>query len=724
MGIPHEVEQIRQRQAQEHEERMQQEQAQQLNAMQQEQQVQQAQQEQAQQPAYTMNSAKEMYFSQIVNMEDTAKLGKKSFKSNTAAKKARNERIDRARLMTARATEYTLDVQETLKEAYEQQAEIKHPHVEVVLAKLEQYPFSPQMFFSSVIRSNLAAYISRLQEYDYLKRTAGESEEYKDRIEAMAPLMNALRHRLRVYCEQNRVRLDGTILDDAQEAVTLSDEEAADWYEQTQQHTVRTGLLRPGAVDAITDEDRKRIGDMRKEAGRADATQHAGALQWTREDAISSHSDRLEQESRDQLRRFNRGLYDAGMKDLAFVVNEYLNGTRYVVGYTEERKRLVTAMKAVDAALATQQSEEARQILTAMKTYFAHMTNGNLVIPEDTPEDQILNYADVELKETGGSGRGSTRNSMIRLLSHWSDQTDTPLFSHEPVINDLKQRLVSNCYMVASTASLVELNPDKLKECIRDNGDGTVTVRLYLTKDELKRIHGQAPDGEEKKNEAFDTAADDDLGGFAILDEDEMEQAREANTRVATYVTVKKEIPRINDMDPMSAGTLWMQMIEKACAYVGREGRTGYQSLWYGEGGAFLARLTGVESVTDYVGANRAALEIDGKKDQLFRGICDAGRNHMIYHAGSNQQSQDGLNSGHAYSVLGGKEVDGKKYVLLRNPYSTHSLQYDEQQKKSKTGWLLSAGSDETYGQFYMEYEDFLQAFDKVSHTNLSENAE
>ena len=36
------------------------------------------------------------------------------------------------------------------------------------------------------------------------------------------------------------------------------------------------------------------------------------------------------------------------------------------------------------------------------------------------------------------------------------------------------------------------------------------------------------------------------------------------------------------------------------------------------------------------------------------------------------------------------------------------------------TGGLLSAGSDETYGQFYMEFEEFINSFDKVTHTNLN----
>ena len=153
-------------------------------------------------------------------------------------------------------------------------------------------------------------------------------------------------------------------------------------------------------------------------------------------------------------------------------------------------------------------------------------------------------------------------------------------------------------------------------------------------------------------------------------------------------------------------------MIEKACAFVGRDGVKGYKSLWYGEGGVFLERLLGVEP--EQVGTSDA--------DQLFDDICSCHQNRMVYNAGTGGGvgEADGLNTGHAYTVMGGKTVGSKRYVLLRNPYSTMSLQYQEDGQTTRTGRHLDTHSDPTYGQFYMEFEAFLQKFQKITRTDLS----
>lgn len=154
-----------------------------------------------------------------------------------------------------------------------------------------------------------------------------------------------------------------------------------------------------------------------------------------------------------------------------------------------------------------------------------------------------------------------------------------------------------------------------------------------------------------------------------------------------------------------------MQMIEKACAYLGRRGAKGYRSLWYGEGGEFLERLLGVPREI-----------VSGQSDDdLFRNICNARQERFVYNAGSRNDSgsSDGLNAGHAYTVMGGKEENGQRYVLLRNPYSTHSLQYKENGSRSTTGGLLDISSDETYGQFYMKFEEFRKNFRVITRTDL-----
>lgn len=690
--------------------------------------------------------ARKAYLEQTAHMQDTAQLGKKSFKSNTKEKKLRNERIDRAKLMTDRATAYTLDVYDQMKEVCDKQQERKKARSRLAKQKVEflktvgklsdntteqqaafffrmraveEHFYSPEMFLTSNIhvKENFMEYHARIEEYDDLMKKyqrdpdayAPYAEDIQGLVDHLGPVIEALRHRLQVYCEQNRVSLNGEILDETAESAHLSDNDITDWFEKVREFNQWKHHFNASG-GPLSDEERENFREMREEAGRQENLQnrqHAQPWQRTRDEAVSTDSDLLEQNSRQELRRMNRRLHDAGMTDVAKIVHEYVVGTRYAVGYTEERKRLKKAIAAVNEALAKESDNLlAVHQLHNIHDYFAQMTNGTLYVPADA---QIIDCTERKLEETGVDGAGSTRNAMIRDVMYWSDQKDTPLFSHEPVVNDLKQRLVSNCYMVAGTTGLVNVDPQQLKNCIRDNGDGTVTVRLF----ENVAVQRQNAAEQEPAQGGLDA---DDMDGFEMIDENEIERYE----LHPVYVKVTKEIPRIAGMDALSAGALWMQMIEKACAYLGRDRRTGYQSLWYGEGGSFLERLLGIP---------REMVNKDTPEDQdaLFEGILHAAENRIIYHAGTYNEKNaadandtDGLNTGHAYAVLGGKVENGQRYVLLRNPYSTNSLKYKEDGGREKIGSSLSVSSDETYGQFYMKFEEFVRDFRTVSYTDLN----
>lgn len=423
-------------------------------------------------------------------------------------------------------------------------------------------------------------------------------------------------------------------------------------------------------------------------------------VRLTRQEAISSYSDQRSDISRRQLAAWIPRLRESALGGTADAVEAYVNGTRYAVGYTEERKRLKNAINQVNSQLEKTPNAVLRQI----KDYFDRMTNGALLIPEDA---RILDFSREKPAEEGRVRGGAKRTEVLRAFNHWSSQKDTPLFSHEPTVNDLKQRFVSNCYMVAATAGVVNLDPYLLKSCIRDNLDGTVTVRLY-EKVAQEQEERQERRREQQNTSPMDVLQEDDLGGFVIDDDFAVHHAPEVLRPI--YVRVSKEIPRIGGADALSSGALWMQMIEKACAFVGRDGATGYRSLWYGEGGKFLERLMGVPSITA------------AKDEELFENIRNARQNRIVYNAGTNNDvdERDGLNAGHAYTVMGAEIIAGKRYVRLRNPYSTMSLQ-EEEGTITRTGAMFDASSDETYGQFYMKFEDFLQKFNTVTYTDLSQ---
>ena len=71
------------------------------------------------------------------------------------------------------------------------------------------------------------------------------------------------------------------------------------------------------------------------------------------------------------------------------------------------------------------------------------------------------------------------KNPKARTLTVWTNVEKQTLFPHEPSIHDIQQRTVQDCYMMSSLAAIAHFTPEYIKQSMRDNGDGTVTVRFY-----------------------------------------------------------------------------------------------------------------------------------------------------------------------------------------------------------------------------------------------------
>ena len=783
-----------------------------------------------------------LFLEQTRTLKDTTRLGRKTFgiKTDTEEKRQRNKKIEQARQLTEEATADTMYVYKVIEDINLEEKvdrlkteEKRRDSIGNVLFRLEQYHFKPEMYYSSNIKANLKEYLWLVRDFKYVYHSVVGTElagTYWTRIVKLHPVFTCLEKRLQVYCEHNRIHLDGKVLGDDEFATMLTPQDRLEWYNsvkvyneaQEEEHRAEEqeeeyraemfrSLFETGEedqervwitslkeaeeqeeseredfeteeidisvwADARKQEQFRRASDIKKElSGKLEQAQENGedtkklvdeleeiledeqrlserkakeetgmsevqsqeavqeipTLQMTRFMSVSNYSDRMSKSSRDELRDLNYLLMRAGhqavrKRDKAIAekvverVSKYVTGTRYVVGYTRERELLKDAMKSVGNALKSlekdhgsleegPEKEGVRKMIQAMediRNYFTEMTNGTL---EDVPADVVNYYTRKDIEETG-KARGRNRTRLINTFRYWSNQKDTPLFAHEPTINDLKQRLVSNCYMVASVTGLVHQDPGLLKQCIRDNGDGTVTVRLYEWQEveQEKEAEPDEIDEMEDKETVSATQVTDEAKKNTELDIDFEEEEIAKRELRPVYIRVIKEIPRIAGADALSAGALWMQMIEKACACVGRNGVKGYRSLWYGNGGDFLERLLGVSP-------ERVPMD---NQDQLFEDLCLARQEGYVYNAGTRSKVGDGLSTGHAYAVLGAEERDGVKYVWLRNPYSNHSLQYrsDGSRESTKSG----VSSDETYGQFYMKLDDFCKDFTNVTRTNVN----
>ncbi|KAF5362355.1 hypothetical protein D9756_002799 [Leucocoprinus leucothites] len=173
----------------------------------------------------------------------------------------------------------------------------------------------------------------------------------------------------------------------------------------------------------------------------------------------------------------------------------------------------------------------------------------------------------------------------------------------------------------------------------------------------------------------------------------------------------------------------WVPLIEKAYAKLHGD----YSSLSGGRAAEAIEDLTGGVSsmlrTKDILDTDRFWEEelLHANDDRLFGagyGPLDTSR------IGSDESIKvEGLIGGHAYSILKAIEVEGKRFLILRNPWgkSEWSGPWSDGSKEWTPEWLRRLpeighvfGED---GQFVMEYSDFLERFEDIDKTMLFDSS-
>lgn len=109
-----------------------------------------------------------------------------------------------------------------------------------------------------------------------------------------------------------------------------------------------------------------------------------------------------------------------------------------------------------------------RERIKMYQLYFDTITNGSLEVP-----------AGQELRYTQDAGKKLKMNTSMSSLSYDYDASKECLFPHEPKVGDIRQRGLGDCYLLAGLASLVKDHPSFIKESMKDDGNGHVTVRFF-----------------------------------------------------------------------------------------------------------------------------------------------------------------------------------------------------------------------------------------------------
>ncbi len=247
-------------------------------------------------------------------------------------------------------------------------------------------------------------------------------------------------------------------------------------------------------------------------------------------------------------------------KDILEAIKEYASinvtgdGDRSLL--MKESALLIKAMEDISSRLEELRQEGVRkedemeemELLAIYEEYFKMDTGGYL---EVRPGGELIDYGERELVGTYKDGEEKTVQITLKKVPK-----EKPLFPHEPSVNDIAQGKLGDCYLLSGLSAIVHASPQMIKDCMRDNGDGTVTVRFYKNSEEQGRPMKEV------------------------------------------YVRVKKSVP---EGDVYAKGSLWVQMIEKAYAASGlhhsQESGPGYNAIEGGTSDQFISRLTGKRAV-------------------------------------------------------------------------------------------------------------------------------
>ncbi len=220
----------------------------------------------------------------------------------------------------------------------------------------------------------------------------------------------------------------------------------------------------------------------------------------------------------------------------------------------KEEKAYNTLMEKMQEA-SVKSTGQAKSYIMMLQSLLVGDSNGSLKVPEHCEQIRCRDRDIQKSKLTG--------------INVWDDRKDRPLFLHGPCIKDLKQGELGDCYLLAGLGAIVSVSPELIRQNMRDNGDGTVTVRFFRN-------------------------------------------MKEDGTDEPLYVTVKKTVPKniLTGKDENSRGCLWVQMIEKAYAVSGlhinknsikgRKSPIGYSAIEAGKMRHFVGHFMGSAETAGY----------------------------------------------------------------------------------------------------------------------------
>ncbi|MGC4121343.1 MAG: C2 family cysteine protease [Myxococcales bacterium] len=209
----------------------------------------------------------------------------------------------------------------------------------------------------------------------------------------------------------------------------------------------------------------------------------------------------------------------------------------------------------------------------------------------------------------------------------WTKVDGGQLFKDGVSYDDVMQGQIGDCYFVGAISSVAHEDPKAIENAIKDNGDGSYTVRFF----------SKGVDGKMKPN----------------------------------YVRVDGDIPagwsgNSTYAKSRDSKELWVTLLEKAYA----SWKGGYEKI--GNGGYPTEVMTAITGNSSSYYATKS-----NTKDQLFELIqlgseMKTPMTALTYGEDmKDMYNGTGVYAWHNYSVLGASVENGVKYVQLRNPWGS-----------------------------------------------------
>jgi hypothetical protein len=246
---------------------------------------------------------------------------------------------------------------------------------------------------------------------------------------------------------------------------------------------------------------------------------------------------------------------------------------------------------------------------------------GTLKVPGGNTGFQGVDLPDPKMHKDESNADGTPKFKTERFTG--------PLFIDEPTPADVRQGAIGNCYFPAALAAVASTSPQAIKDMVKQNQDGTYTVRFYENGNKSRPVEVKV-DGDLYVRAFGGPIYGSSLGGT-------------------------------NTKDKME---LWYPIIEKAYA----QWKGSYDAIGNGgSAGRVMSEVLGRSQGYEWISSGSEDRLFNRIKSDIAKGIPVAAGTY-----GSDQASRytnTGIYANHAYSILGVEEKNGEKFVKLRNPW-------------------------------------------------------